>query len=45
MSTKEERKRDLKIFQILVDDIEDPDTVNRIAVKLKAKMGEHESEG
>ena len=33
------------LIQILVDEIEDPDTVNRIAVKLNAKMGEHESEG
>jgi|TARA_R100001463_G_scaffold46334_1_gene94862 predicted DNA-binding protein YlxM (UPF0122 family) len=33
------------LIQILVDEIEDQDIVNRIAVKLKAKMGEHESEG
>ena len=33
------------LIQILVDEIDDPDLTNRIAMKLKAKMGEHESEG
>jgi|TARA_R100000084_G_scaffold109023_1_gene73604 predicted DNA-binding protein YlxM (UPF0122 family) len=34
-----------ELIQILVDEIEDTDLVNRIAIRLKAKMGEHGTEG